>query len=79
MRTLALIDIDECADDSNNCDANAVCTNTPGSFTCRCKKGYEGAQDGLSCTGIEKMKMLFLHFTYTSLLDSSWEHTFLFC
>lgn len=43
-------DIDECNTDSDNCDANAVCTNTPGGFTCKCKKGYEG--HGKTCTGI---------------------------
>ena len=35
-------DIDECADATNNCDSNATCTNTPGSFTCACNQGYTG-------------------------------------
>ena len=36
-------DMDECADDgANNCDANSVCTNTDGSFTCACNAGYTG-------------------------------------
>ena len=43
------IDIDECAVDSDKCDPNAICTNTPGGFTCRCKKGYRG--NGITCTG----------------------------
>ena len=45
-----MIDIDECDSDSDKCDTNAVCTNTPGSFTCKCRTGYEG--DGITCNGI---------------------------
>ena len=41
-------DIDECQEQSP-CDANAMCTNTLGSFTCVCNDGYQG--DGLTCTG----------------------------
>ena len=43
-------DHDECASaNDNNCDSNATCTNTPGSFTCACNSGYSG--DGLICAG----------------------------
>ncbi len=42
------IDIDECTTSTHNCDANADCENTPGSFTCTCKDYYDG--DGTSCT-----------------------------
>ncbi|XAR55805.1 Non-specific serine/threonine protein kinase, partial [Bertholletia excelsa] len=36
-------DIDECVDShSNDCDANAICINTPGSFNCTCKDRYTG-------------------------------------
>ena len=45
---VALIDNDECVEQSP-CDDNAVCTNTPGSFTCACNEGYSG--DGITCTG----------------------------
>ena len=46
-----LLEIDECSKSSlNNCDKNAVCTNTAGSFTCACKSGFSG--DGKTCTGI---------------------------
>ncbi len=31
------------------CDANAVCSNSPGSYTCACKPGYTG--DGKTCAG----------------------------
>ena len=47
--TLILSDIDECKG-NNDCDANADCTNTEGSYTCACRSGYDG--DGKKCTGI---------------------------
>ena len=43
-------DIDECASpESNDCDSNALCTNTDGSYVCRCLRGFKG--DGKVCTG----------------------------
>ena len=43
-------DFDECqSQDTNNCSVNALCTNTEGSYVCRCQKGYEG--DGVICRG----------------------------
>jgi hypothetical protein len=42
-------DIDECTAETDNCDTNAACTNTVGSFNCTCNTGYIG--DGTSCTG----------------------------
>ena len=44
-----VLDVDECADGSHNCDANAACTNTQGEFACDCDYGYEG--DGTTCHG----------------------------
>ena len=42
--------MDECVDEEENqCHPNALCTNTEGSYVCRCIKGYEG--DGTNCTG----------------------------
>ncbi|PAA53474.1 hypothetical protein BOX15_Mlig002622g1, partial [Macrostomum lignano] len=40
-------DIDECALKLHNCDPNAQCINTPGSYKCQCKTGYFG--DGFNC------------------------------
>ena len=45
-----LSDINECNAETDNCDVNAKCTNTEGSFTCTCNKGYTG--DGETCTGM---------------------------
>ena len=48
--TTIIIDIDECAEMSNNCDDSlATCTNTAGSFMCTCITGYTG--DGVTCAG----------------------------
>ena len=41
------LDIDECAEGSHECSANAVCNNTKGSYNCTCNPGYYG--DGRSC------------------------------
>ena len=43
----SLLDIDECITGLNNCDVNATCTNTNGSYFCACFEGYTG--DGYSC------------------------------
>ena len=42
-------DKDECTNGESKCDANANCTNTVGSYSCKCNGGYEG--DGFSCKG----------------------------
>jgi hypothetical protein len=56
-RFLLPADIDECSTGQNNCDQNADCTNTVGSFTCTCRAGYSGS--GISCTGmLLKLKQL---------------------
>ena len=50
-------DIDECSrPDTNQCDSNALCNNTDGSYICSCPSGYQG--DGRNCIG----KDLFLRF-----------------
>ena len=41
-------DINECALGMDNCDRNADCTDTEGSFTCTCELGYTG--DGTTCS-----------------------------
>ncbi|KAL9961339.1 hypothetical protein ACROYT_G030257 [Oculina patagonica] len=39
---------DECTAATHTCDANAVCSNTHGSYNCTCKQGFAG--DGHNCT-----------------------------
>ena len=41
------IDIDECHYVNNSCHQHAYCFNSPGSFSCQCKLGYQGS--GLQC------------------------------
>lgn len=43
------LDKNECADNTHDCSAKAVCKKTEGSFMCSCKEGYQG--DGRNCTG----------------------------
>jgi len=42
------VDINECENGDDNCNENANCTNTEGSFNCTCNLGYTG--DGVICT-----------------------------
>ena len=44
---LNVLDIDECI--SNACNKNATCKDGINSYTCECKKGFNG--DGTTCTG----------------------------
>ena len=44
------LDIDECALNSSNCDINAACNNTIGSFICQCNDGFTG--NGAQCDGM---------------------------
>ena len=50
MNIIKNLDVDECMQNSNDCDANANCTNTEGSYTCECLRGYTG--NGRNCSGI---------------------------
>ena len=47
---LLSVDVDECAASSPVCDADALCSNSPGSYHCTCKAGYTG--NGKTCTGM---------------------------
>ena len=55
---LFIIDVDECADETDNCHDNATCTNNDGSYECECNVGYTG--DGVTCTGTYTVSAYFL-------------------
>ena len=42
-------DLEECSTNTHNCDVNADCVNTVGSYSCKCRAGYSG--DGQTCNG----------------------------
>ncbi|CAB4024087.1 c-binding -like isoform X1, partial [Paramuricea clavata] len=44
--------INECLENTHDCDKNATCTNAEGSFNCSCKNGYRG--NGTSCKDINE-------------------------
>lgn len=46
---LMLLDNDECAVGNGGCAQ--ICTNSPGSFTCDCNRGFQRANDGRGCSG----------------------------
>ena len=61
---MRVVDQDECENDNlSDCDPNALCTNTDGSYVCRCLRGYKG--DGKNCTGI-----FFFFFVYFSCSEA---------
>ena len=50
LKCLFVIDVDECeSPEANSCHPSSLCTNTEGSYVCRCLRGYSG--DGKNCTG----------------------------
>ena len=51
----AFVDINECKF-SSPCDQNVDCYNSPGSFKCICRGGYEGdgKRNGTGCSSVHK-------------------------
>lgn len=41
--------MDECSMETHSCHVHATCTNTKGSFTCACNRGFHGT--GYKCVG----------------------------
>ena len=51
MSSSLFLDIDECSNSSTN-DCDQMCTNTAGSYLCRCGRGFTLDQDGKHCNGM---------------------------
>lgn len=60
MNCYFFADIEECEDQTHNCDINAHCDNTDGSFSCTCFQGYSG--DGVICSGMIDYATLYYSF-----------------
>ncbi|RMX46461.1 hypothetical protein pdam_00000540, partial [Pocillopora damicornis] len=45
-------DIDECFSGKHSCEGNTTCNNTFGSYSCKCKKGYQG--NNKNCTDVDE-------------------------
>lgn len=54
------LDVNECDDNPNYCQVGGQCVNTPGSYRCLCKEGYEVGNGGSHCIG----KRLFNSFSF---------------
>ena len=75
-------DVDECSLNTHDCDAHAICTNTEGSFTCKCDLNSHHIGDGKTCTPHRKLS--FFHvFIYKQLFymegDKFDNRSFLVC
>ena len=55
--TCSFADLDECQTGTHDCDVNAQCVNTIGSYNCTCLQGYSG--DGLKCYGMDVLQLIF--------------------
>lgn len=61
----SFIDIDECETNEHNCDPNARCINSVGSYYCECIEGYHGT--GTKCEGNDFNNMYI--YNYMSLVS----------
>ena len=75
--SIYVVDIDECK--LNNGGCKQICENTPGSFQCKCNKGYTLDTDGKACKGNGTKlisKFLFLNYFIHNKLTA---HFMTFC
>ena len=64
------LDVDECFEDLDNCDGNATCTDTDGSFNCTCNTGYSGSGVEGGCSGMFHQKSVKVNFFFKSHMCS---------
>ena len=57
-----LLDVDECLDGTDDCDAKATCGNVPGTYTCDCIEGYAGT--GQQCAGNNAVYFMIIYYIY---------------
>ena len=63
--SVSAVDFDECAGGISDCDLNADCVNTNGSYKCSCRPGFFG--DGVTCQGEGK----FIAFSITDVCQKA--------
>ena len=56
MGVCLVTDIPECERELDDCDPNATCINTFGSYNCLCNTGFTG--DGFTCAGQQSIGFL---------------------
>lgn len=66
-------DENECQKKTRNCDVNAQCNNTTGSFNCTCLQGYLG--NGVQCSG-ERPHYVIILFEFACVLGLRYNGTF---
>ena len=49
---LLFADVNECDMATHDCDMNAYCNNTIGSYNCTCNEGYSGEGSSGTCEGM---------------------------
>ena len=72
---LFVTDMNECGYSIHNCDINAQCSNSLGSFSCACNEGYTGR--GTMCSGNWKKSLRSLFGVFVILLCSHFTFHFL--
>ena len=68
---IVFTDVDECLLGTHSCSAYAVCSNTKGSYNCRCKANYTG--DGQKCTRLGENRLIALMLHPCSLNDNEYD------
>ena len=63
------LDVDECTSHIHDCHYNASCNNTDGSYTCKCKTGFNCSKYKECCVFISFFKSFFGSLTHNDLRD----------